>query len=114
MLSSVATTQYERLGSPGHERQTAYRALFKAHVDAKTLAEIRHATQKGWALGSDRFKNEIERLLQRRTRPLPRGGNHRSIALREDERLAFEKLQSSLTLLFSSGFQEKHLLPPAR
>lgn len=77
--------EYERLGSPGNERQTAYRALFEAHIDTKTLAEIRHATQKGWALGSDRFKDEIECLLQRRTRPLPRGGNRRSFALCEDE-----------------------------
>jgi putative transposase len=50
-----------------------------------TIAEIREATQKGWALGNNRFQDEIERLLQRRTRPLPRGGDHRSVAFHEDE-----------------------------
>lgn len=77
--------EYLALGNHAQERQTAYRALFDAHLDATTLAEIREATQKGWALGNDRFKDEIERLLQRRTRPLPRGGDHRSVAYREGE-----------------------------
>jgi putative transposase len=60
-------------------RQAAYRDLFRAHIDEKTLTEIRHATQKGWVLGNDRFKDEIEYLLKRRARPLPRGGDHRSV-----------------------------------
>lgn len=60
-------------------RQAAYRDLFRAHIDEKTLTEIRHATQKGWVLGNDRFKDEIEHLLKRRARPLSRGGDHRSV-----------------------------------
>jgi len=35
--------------------------------------------------GNNRFKEEMERLLKRRTRPLPRGGDHRSAAFRERE-----------------------------
>jgi len=46
---------------------------------------IRQATQKGWALGNDRFKDEIEQLLDRRTRPLPKGGDRRSVFYREGE-----------------------------
>lgn len=59
---------YLELGSSPEQRQEAYLALFQAHIDNRTLTEIRQATQKGWALGNDRFKDEIERLL---TRPNP-------------------------------------------
>ena len=74
---------YQALGSSIEERQDAYRGLFQAHLDDRTLETIRQATQKGWALGNDRFKDEIEQLINRRTRPLPRGGDHRSVAFRE-------------------------------
>jgi len=70
--------RYLALGSGSEARQAAYRELFKAHIDDKCLSEIRQATQKGWALGSERFKDEIEKLIERRTRPLERGGDHRS------------------------------------
>ena len=76
--------EYLALGQHSAEREAAYRTLFDVHLDAKTLTEIREATQKGWVLGNDRFKDEIERLLERRTRPLPRGGDHRSVVFRED------------------------------
>lgn len=76
--------EYKQLGNTGLKRQAAYRALFEAHIDDNTLDEIRQATQRGWALGSDRFKDEVERLLQRRTRPLPRGGSRR-MAFQEGE-----------------------------
>ena len=76
--------EYLALGQHSEEREAAYRTLFDVHLDAKTLMEIREATQKGWVLGNDRFKDEIERQLERRTRPLPRGGDHRSVVFRED------------------------------
>ena len=74
---------YQALGNSDDQRLSAYRGLCEAHIDDKTLEAIRLATQKGWALGDDRFKDQIERLLNRRTRPLPRGGDHRSVAFRE-------------------------------
>ncbi len=77
--------EYLALGSRHDERQAAYRTLFEVHLDDMTLAEIREATQKAWVLGNDRFKDGIERLLQRRTRPLPRGGDQRRVALQEDD-----------------------------
>ncbi len=64
-------------------RQTAYRELFNEHIDEKTLGDIRHATQKGWVMGCDYFKDGVEQLLQRRTRPLVRGGDHRSVGFRK-------------------------------
>lgn len=77
--------EYLALGSRHDERQAAYRTLFEVHLDDMTLAEIRKATQKAWVLGNNRFKDDIERLLQRRTRPLPRGGDQRRVAIQEDD-----------------------------
>ena len=34
---------------------------------------IRNATHPGWALGNDRFREEIEHLAQRRARPPAEG-----------------------------------------
>ncbi len=68
---------YQALGSDEQARQTAYRALFKARIDEKDLREIRETTNKSWVLGSERFKSDVERLLQRQAAPKPRGGDHR-------------------------------------
>jgi len=76
---------YLALEARPHQRQAAYQALFQAHIDPEILDDIRQATQKGWALGKDRFNDQIERLLNRRTRPLPRGGDRRSAVYREGE-----------------------------
>jgi putative transposase len=73
---------YRALGRTADDRQRTYRALFASHIDEKTLSEIRGATQHGWPLGNDRFKNEIEAHLKLRTRTLPRGGDRRSIEFR--------------------------------
>ena len=63
-------------------RQQVYRSYFKTHIDDKQLTEIRLSTQRGWALGSEWFKDDVEKLTKRRTRPLPRGGNRRSVELK--------------------------------
>ena len=76
---------YLSLDTSANARQAAYRDLYKAQIDEKTLAQIRHATQKGWVLGNDRFKDEIECLVQRRTRPLPRGGDRRSVEFQKKQ-----------------------------
>lgn len=76
--------QYTALGADAPTRQAAYRELFRTHLDSRTLENIREATNKGWALGDERFRSEVELLLQRRTRPLPKGGDHRSEAFREN------------------------------
>jgi putative transposase len=76
--------QYIALAKEPGERQSIYRDLFKVHIDDKTLTEIRQSTQKGWALGSERFKDDIEFLIKRRTRPLSRGGDRRSVEFTKD------------------------------
>jgi putative transposase len=57
---------YTRLGLNDSARQEAYRGLFATAVDPGDLAEIRDRTHKGWALGSERFRDAIEALGQRR------------------------------------------------
>jgi len=68
---------YQALGSDEQARQRAYRALFKASTDEKDLREIRETINKSWVLGSERFKSDVELLLQRQAAPRPRGGDHR-------------------------------------
>jgi putative transposase len=65
-----------RLGQQEGERQSAYRALVKVPLDARTIEDIRARTNKGWALGST--VSVEERLTERRTAPLPRGRPKRS------------------------------------
>ena len=58
---------YLQLGKDDTERQNSYRDLFNAHVvDTKLIEDIENATNKGMALGNDRFKAQIELLTGRR------------------------------------------------
>lgn len=61
-----AHPEYLKLGKNDADRQEAYRSLFEATLSSADLADIRECTHKGWALGSDRFKEQIEILGQRR------------------------------------------------
>jgi putative transposase len=57
--------QYSRLGRNEDERLGAYRQLFQAAISEQDLSAIRESTHKGWALGSDRFREQIEALAHR-------------------------------------------------
>ncbi len=74
---------YTRLGRTREERQAAYRALFRGRMPERTLAAIREATNKSWALGDDRFKAQIEAETGRRSVPLGRGGDRKSASFRQ-------------------------------
>lgn len=52
---------------------TRYRQLSKTVLPEEALTTIREATNKGWALGNDRFRLQIEAMADRRATPLPRG-----------------------------------------
>ena len=65
-------------------RNHAYRRLFEEDLDAETLEKIRSSTQKGWALGSDAFCEQLENLGSRRPLPRPRGP--KSVEATLDER----------------------------
>lgn len=75
------------LGNTDVERQIAYQSLFKAHLDDKTLEEVRAALNKAWVLGSADFKDKIAGLLNRRASPLPRGGSRHSAPFRSDDNI---------------------------
>jgi putative transposase len=64
---------YRELGETAADRAAAYRTLFVGQIDPAIINQIRQATHQGMALGNDRFKQEMERLTQRRVSPLKRG-----------------------------------------
>lgn len=64
---------YCELGSTLEACAASYRELFKGQLDKPLLNTIRQATNQGMVLGNERFKVEIERLTERRVRPLKRG-----------------------------------------
>ncbi len=64
---------YEALGAEPRARLKAYRALFRSAADERVLHDIREATNTGWALGDERFRENITALSHRRAGPLPRG-----------------------------------------
>lgn len=62
----VPHDEYLRLDHNDVKRQGAYRELFRTAISGKDLREIQACTHKGWALGSERFREQIEALGQRR------------------------------------------------
>ena len=73
---------YLALGREPLERQENYCELFKRHVDGVLLENIRIATNKGLALGCDRFKEDVENLTGRRVVAQKMG---RSVGWRKDK-----------------------------
>lgn len=55
---------YKGLGHTDAARRTAYRALFKAHIDQDALDTIRSAWQTGTPLGNAHFKDKVAQKLQ--------------------------------------------------
>ncbi|MDZ7785035.1 MAG: transposase [Halioglobus sp.] len=65
--------QYLALGASNAERQKQYRALFDSCIDEDVLTDIRQSVNQGLALGSERFRRQIETLGGRRQSLLKRG-----------------------------------------
>lgn len=61
---------YRQLGHNESARQTVYRGFFDIPLGETTVTTIRDATQKGWTLGSKKFRQEIAALVGRRTEAL--------------------------------------------
>ena len=57
---------YGHVGQTLPQRREAYRALFAAELTAEALERIRNCTQSGTPMGSERFKEQIERTLRRK------------------------------------------------
>jgi len=60
---------YLALGNTPQERQQACQALFQGQIYADLLQEIRTTLQQGRVLGTERFQDSIEAVLERRVRP---------------------------------------------
>jgi putative transposase len=58
--------QYLRLDRTDEDRRSAYRQLFRSAISQHDLQQIRESSHKGWALGSARFKQQVEVLSDRR------------------------------------------------
>ena len=54
---------YDALGETPEQRAAAYRRLFQFELDEEVLKEIRSAANGGFALGNQRFKDEISAML---------------------------------------------------
>jgi putative transposase len=75
---------YLALGDNPAARATAYLEQFDTPLPPDLVQRIRDATNKAWVLGDDAFCRDVERRLNRRTRPEPRGGDRRSAAFRRN------------------------------
>ncbi len=80
---------YAALGHDPAACQSAYRSLFLGHTDSDDLLAIRGGTEAGTVIGNDRFRSEVESMLQRRVDKYPHGGDRRSGR--------FKRISSSLT-----------------
>ena len=59
---------YSGLGTCNDERQSAYRELFRNHMDDSALHDIRESLNHELVLGRSYFKDKIEEITNRQTR----------------------------------------------
>lgn len=60
---------YQSLGGESAPRQHRYRESLRMHLDPDQLHAIREALNQELVLGRDDFKNKIERMTERQSRP---------------------------------------------
>jgi putative transposase len=60
---------YLALGATTDSRAEAYRSLFHDALSEDFVADLRDATNGGWALGSDKFKEKVATMARRRSSP---------------------------------------------
>lgn len=60
---------YLSLGHTREAREHAYRELFRSHLNSSELHQVREALNQELVLGRDDFKDKIEAMLKRQTRP---------------------------------------------
>jgi putative transposase len=75
------------LGTEDSSRREAYLELFRTELESRQLEEIRVWTNAGYAIGSDRFRSEIEQELGRRAGPGKSGRPIRKTADQRQNRL---------------------------
>ncbi len=74
---------YINLGRSKEERAQSYKELFKSHISDDTVNEIRMSANKDQITGSDKFKQEIEQMLNRKVTTCAHGGDRKSEDFRQ-------------------------------
>ncbi|MDR3528592.1 MAG: transposase [Rhizomicrobium sp.] len=64
---------WRRLGRSALMQQQAYRGLIREALEPGFVEALRAATNGGWALGNERFRQALEEIAKRRATPLPKG-----------------------------------------
>ena len=64
---------YWSLSNTPFGREAAYRGLVEESLSQAEITELSDATLKGWALGSKKFKDQIEKQVQQRVSPGKKG-----------------------------------------
>jgi len=64
---------YQSLSDTGAGRANAYRELIRGYPGDNYLDDIRFTMNRELVLGSENFKDKVERMLNRQARPLKRG-----------------------------------------
>ena len=64
---------YWALGNTPFARELAYKKLIDDGLNEAEVRLLSETTLKGWALGSDQFKNGLEKQVKRRVQPSRRG-----------------------------------------
>ncbi len=72
---------YWALGNTPFEREAAYKELVHQALSAEEIDSLHQAAQKGWALGSDRFKTSLETRTLRRVSPAKRGRKAKAVVI---------------------------------
>ena len=70
------------LGKLGSEQSFRYRELFRTHLEAGMVHAIRDSTNQELVLGRDDFKDRIEQMIARKTRP-GKSGRPRTLGVGE-------------------------------
>ena len=71
---------YLDLGKTKAQRLLQYRFLFDVALPNKIVDEIRLCTNKGWIIGNEKFRQQIEYAFGRKINGETRGGDRRSIS----------------------------------
>lgn len=64
---------YWALGNTPFDREAVYKSLMEQGLSTSEVNLFRTAARKGWPLGSERFKAELEKQINRRVAPAKRG-----------------------------------------
>lgn len=74
---------YWGLGNTPFQREGAYIQLAEPALTAEELAAIEQAVLKGWPLGSEAFKTQLQNKAKRQVLPAKRGRPFKAIAMAE-------------------------------